>query len=68
MEESGAIEGAAAEAATGEEAMGAKWEGEMISEMINATDHTEDHCECFVCLLDAFDSEIACSFTHGLFR
>lgn len=26
-EESGAIEGAAAEAATGEEAMGAKWEG-----------------------------------------
>ncbi|KAF2977269.1 hypothetical protein EK904_008163 [Melospiza melodia maxima] len=67
-EESGAIEGAAAEAATGEEAMGAKWGGEMISEMINATDHTEDHCECFVCLLDAFDSEIACSFTHGLFR
>lgn len=31
----------------------------MISEMISATDHTEDHCECFVCLLDAFDSEIA---------
>lgn len=30
----------------------------MISEMISATDHTEDHCECFVCL-DAFDSEIA---------
>lgn len=31
----------------------------MTSEMINATDHTEDHCERFVCLLDAFDSEIA---------
>lgn len=32
---------------------------ETISEMINATDHTEDHCECFVCLLDPLDSEIA---------
>uniref|UniRef100_A0A8D2MT48 RBP56 factor n=1 Tax=Zonotrichia albicollis TaxID=44394 RepID=A0A8D2MT48_ZONAL len=52
-EESGAIEGAAAEANLFFPFP------EMISEMINATDHTEDHCECFVCLLDAFDSEIA---------
>ncbi|XP_010222280.1 PREDICTED: TATA-binding protein-associated factor 2N [Tinamus guttatus] len=59
MEEKEAIEAVVAEVAIGEVATVVKWVEEMISEMINATDHTEDHCECFVCLLDAFDSEIA---------
>ncbi|XP_010571850.1 PREDICTED: TATA-binding protein-associated factor 2N isoform X1 [Haliaeetus leucocephalus] len=59
MEEKEGIEGVVAEAVIGVAAMVVKWEEEMISEMISATDHTEDHCECFVCLLDAFDSEIA---------
>lgn len=59
MEEKEGIEDVVAEAVIGEEAMVVKWEEEMISETINATDHTEDHCECFVCLLDPLDSEIA---------
>lgn len=59
MEEKGGIEDVVAEVATEEEAMGVKWEEGTTSEMINVTDHTEDHCECFVCLLDPLDSEIA---------